>query len=164
EGRADVASLAQLVGVTGERKTLDVLAGLLDSLPIGVALIDARDDTLPVRYINSRAARFASGPRESVLGRPAAAALSTPEVVRTLREAREHQGPRRLRCTSGEGRLWDFEALRLEREPGRAAELLATWREVTGGSLRADEEDESAVPASGSSKLDPARRLQLAVD
>jgi signal transduction histidine kinase len=164
EGSADVASLAQLVRVRGEHQTLDVLAGLLDSLPIGVALIDARDDTLPIRYINSRAARFASGPRESVLGRPAAAALSTPEVVRTLREAREQQGPRRLRCRTDEGQLWDFEALRLEREPGRAAELLATWQEVSGRSLRAAEQDEAAKPSDAASKLDTARRLQLAVD
>jgi signal transduction histidine kinase len=131
-----------------------VVAGLLDSLPIGVALIDARDDTLPVRYINSRAARFASGPRESVLGRPAATALSAPDVVRALREAREQQGPRRLRCRSVEGQLWDFEALRLEREPGRADELLATWREVGERPLRTGG---SADPAT-------ADRLQLGVD
>jgi signal transduction histidine kinase len=108
-----------------------------------------------LQYINSEAARFASGPRESVLGRPVATALSAPDVVRALREAREQQGPRRLRCRSGEGQLWDFEALRLDREPGRAAELLATWREVS----------ERPLPATGRhDPADRAGRLQLGVD
>jgi signal transduction histidine kinase len=143
-GPRRTSALAGLLDSLDEKEALATLAELLDDLPIGVALINAADPSLPLFYLNRQARTLAAAAAAGLAGKPFEEALAAPdEVVQAVREAREQLGHRRVRYRGESGQLWDFDAVRLGRRRERGARLLATWHEVPERSV----ENERSAPA-----------------
>jgi signal transduction histidine kinase len=171
-------ALAGLLGSLGEGATPAGLGELLDSLPIAVAVMDGDGEALRFAYLNSHAQQLTSTDTDEALGQPLEHVLSGPEeVLEAVGDARQNGGPRRVRYRAAEGRLWDFEAVRLQRGPTGTTRLLATWQAVSepgaGGTLpgaarreassngaadQANAAVDAAIEVGGS--LDPARVLE----
>jgi signal transduction histidine kinase len=136
EPTALVPVLTAMVGAAASDAALfQLLAQVVDRLPVAVALFDGRDDDFPIVYLNDAASEFVTGPRPGV-GRPLAAAFPTSPasgIHKVLRRVRDTGEPASLRgIVTSSGRVWNVDIRALGAADGEPSDyLIAVGQDIS---------------------------------
>jgi diguanylate cyclase (GGDEF)-like protein len=140
-----VPQIATIVRGAAKRSVVELLARMLDALPVGVALLSA-DDDYTFLYCNPVFERWPSADALPVVGKPFAAAfprIMQNRVTEVLREVAQTRQPRHYRdfpyvgyrgqgpTLPGDVTVWNWDIFPLLDEQGRVTHLLSSGVDVT---------------------------------
>ena len=133
-----LGGIGELVSaVSGAPAALDLLSRVLDAVPFGLALYDARDEEFRVLYANPAALRVSAG--RNVVGLrfvdafPTAEGNSTLDVFREVRSTGVARHFHEVTITSSDGteRTWNWTVYPILGVDGKVEQLIGVGQEVT---------------------------------